>query len=112
MTNAGIERNLECTPYIYTLEYGTRQIKYHFSSHSTREKFIDMIDDNRREIYESLSNRFRMKFFISNDFCDVTLYRKLERRGFLIIVGEEEIRWLGQIEYNGRGVIVKREQPL
>lgn len=107
MTKSGVERDFVKSPYIVSLNYGVNEIDYIFSSPYAMEKFKNEYEINRKYIHESLTNRFRMKFYISDDFCDINLYRKIERRGFYIVVNGRAIEWLGNLEYDGQKVIAK-----
>lgn len=107
MTKSGIERDLKNSPYITTINYGKNCITYVFSSMTAKTKFEDQIEAYRKEVTESLTNRFRIKFFVGKDLSDVNLYRKIERRGFLIVVNGDDITWLGEVEYNGLNLCKK-----
>lgn len=107
MTSSGVERDLNVTPYVSVINYygdNKHSIAYAFSSKATQTKFEEEIYANREFINYSLHSRFRIKFHVGDDLCDLNLYRKLERRGFLIKLDGDEITWLGQVEYNGRQV--------
>lgn len=105
MTASGVERDLNVTPYVTIISYDeSHKIGYAFSSKTTQAKFEQEIESNREFIRYSLHSRFRVKFYVSNDLCDLNLYRKLERRGFLIKLDGDDVTWLGQVEYNGRQI--------
>lgn len=106
MTPSGVERDLYKSPYNITVDYSNgHSITYVFSTPYSKDRFEIQLEENRKAISESLTNRFRMKFYISDDFCDITLYRKIERRGFHIIRDGRVTEWLGKLEYNGQRVI-------
>lgn len=108
MTRSGVEWDLRKSPYATTISYrDDHAISFVFSSATVKARFDEAIEDNRSEIKDSLSNRFRIKFKIADDMCDLSLYRKLERRGFLIYVNGSVVEWLGNVEYNGRQVCLK-----
>lgn len=107
MTISGVERDLKVTPLTTVIEYGDRLVCYCFSSYTVQQKFEKELETHRAQIKESLTNRFRISFNVSDDFCDLDLYRRTERRGFLVRFGEDEVTWLGQVEYNGQRVIKK-----
>lgn len=108
MTPSGVERDLKKSPYTETLEYNGHMVTYIFSCSSALDKFRREYQENRRYIRNSLQNRFRMKFVIGDDLCDLTLYRKIERRGFRIEIDGRPYEWLGQIEYNGQKLTEKK----
>lgn len=102
MTSSGVEYNLDISPYRVEEAYPNgNRIVFIFSSHVGMRKFVDKHEENRKELNESLSNRFRMKFKLSPDFCDVQLYKKIERRGYLIHFNGRRIEWQGKLKYSG-----------
>lgn len=100
MTRNGIEINLSITPYRSVILYDNDQkIEYRFSSEFYKKKFDLEYGGNRYKINNSLSNRFNIP--IENTIlCDVVLYKKIEQRGFLIILDGEEL-WQDQIKLIG-----------
>ncbi len=77
-----------------------------FSSDLYKRKFEEKMMENRQRINESLSNRFG--FEIKNDLmCDVLLYKKIEKRGFLIKNNKEGFECLENIRLDGRNLIQK-----
>lgn len=107
MTSSGVERDLTVTPYLVDIKYPDKTMVYCFSSMNSKTLFERKIEEHRAEIKESLTNRFRILFSVSDDFCDLDLYRRIERRGFLVKMEGDNITWLGQVEYNGQRVIRK-----
>lgn len=107
MTKSGVERDLRRSPYTTNIMYGKKNVTFCFSSATCKMRFDEAIETNRKEISESLTARFKIKFHVADEFCDVTLYRKIERRGFLICMEGVEIKWLGELTYNGTEVIRK-----
>ena len=65
-------------------------ITYVFSSKLHKDKFIKRLEKNRKEINESLSNRFNIKLEI-DILADLVLYTRIEKRGFLILNDKGEI---------------------
>lgn len=86
-TRNGIYKNINYSTYTYN----TGQLTFVFSSEFYRRKFIDTYMNHRKQISESLSNRF--KFSIDVSFlADLVLYTKIEKRGFLLYTkGGEKI---------------------
>lgn len=107
MTKSGVERDLRRSPYVTNLMYGNKNVTFCFSSATCKMRFDEAIESNRKEIRESLTARFKIEFKVANEFCDITLYRKIERRGFLICMEGVEVKWLGELTYNGIEVIKK-----
>lgn len=102
MTKSGIEHDLSISPYVCIVDYGTKEYKYYFSSVAAMSRFESQMESNRRYIADTLERRFKMGFFISKDFCDVQLYKKIETRGFRINANGREITCLAGMSYNGR----------
>lgn len=101
MTKSGVEANLKISPYSYKIEYRSKTIEYHFSTARAMNRFGEMLESNRKFIMDSLENRFKVKFVIAKEFCDLILYRKLESRGFYILVNGRCYQWPGSLYYNG-----------
>lgn len=82
-------------------KFDTGKIIFYFSSENNLFKFKDKIIWHRNWMQESLSNRFNLN--IANDnLSDIVLYRKIEKRGFLIITERGEIiEWPNQIRLDG-----------
>lgn len=105
MTPSGIEYRLEISPYYVNVEYHNgNKIAFYFSSELGKRKFSQGLEENRQAIHESLTNRFRMKFKISPDFCDLQFYKRIERRGYLIIFNGVKMEWQGKLVYSGQKV--------
>lgn len=79
MTRAGVCYNFPKSPYKVTVN----GLTFVFSSQLHVEKFKDNLKENRDIINYSLSKRFG--FTVDVDIvADVVLYKKIEKRGFLI----------------------------
>lgn len=80
ITKNGICYDLSRSPYVCSVANWT----YYFSSPSHMNKFKSNISSNRDWLNDSMSRRF--KFTMSLDLlADLSLYRKIETRGFMII---------------------------
>lgn len=106
MTSSGIEHDLKVTPYVTKVMYGKNTYEFYFSSINGMKRFERDLEQNRIYINESLTRRFHMKFYVANAFCDVQLYKKIESRGFRIIINGSVVKWLGELEYNGKELIM------
>lgn len=104
MTRSGIEVNLKNSPYGVDINYGSRIIKYMFSGISSMTKFQNKIEENRQFLKESLTNRFKINFYLSDDFCDMILYKSIEKRAFLVYIDGRPIEWQGNLEYSGQRI--------
>lgn len=71
-----------------------------FSSQLHLDKFESRVKENRDIINYSLTKRFNIPVNVST-LADVVLYRKIETRGFLIEVEEEEIECQKSLRFDG-----------
>lgn len=101
MTRSGVEHKLDVTPYRVAITYGDRYIEYYFSTDNLRYKFENAYYQHRIDVKDSLERRFKMKFYIANEFCDINLYRRIESRGFRINIDGRVYEWPNLLEYNG-----------
>lgn len=86
-TRNGIYKNINYSTY----KYNTGQLTFVFSSEFYKRKFIEAYMNHRKQISESLSNRFKFSIDVSV-LADLVLYTKIEKRGFLIYTkGGEKI---------------------
>lgn len=96
MTVNGIEWNLEKSPYKVTIGKTT----YVFSSELYVKKFNERLKENRDILNYSLKRRFGINCNF-NDLADLLLYSKIEKRGFLVIIGGESIKCLNSTKLSG-----------
>lgn len=96
LTKCGVAYDLEISPYRVMVEGYT----YVFSSRMHLNKFKDKLNANRERINKSLTVRFNFPVAI-NVLCDVTLYERIESRGFLILTETGEKLWQNQYQLNG-----------
>jgi hypothetical protein len=91
LTRNNVAYNLNESPHQLEVPYDDREtLIYVFSSEFYKTNFYNRFLDNREKISESLSKRFG--FRVQNDLLsDLKLYTSIEKRGFLIIKGEEKI---------------------
>ena len=91
-------------------KFDTGKIEFYFSTELNLKKFRERIIENRKKINESLSNRFSLEI-VNENLSDIILYRKIEKRGFLIVNDRgEKIEWPNQIKLNGEKLIKKELQ--
>lgn len=104
LTRNNIAYDFKISPFIHNVEYENKSYRYVFSSELYKNKFIERIKENRETINSSLSNRFGFK--IKNDIlADLVLYRKIEKRGFLVFINEEELTCPENIILDGKNLI-------
>lgn len=90
LTRNNVAYNLNESPHRLEVPYDQQTLIYVFSSEFYKTNFYNRFLDNREKISESLSKRFG--FRVENDLlADLKLYTSIEKRGFLIIKGEDKI---------------------
>ena len=90
LTRNNVAYNLNESPHRLEVPYDQQALIYVFSSEFYKTNFYNRFLDNREKISESLSKRFG--FRVQNDLLsDLKLYTSIEKRGFLIIKGEDKI---------------------
>ena len=102
LTKRGIAYNLNISPHRLDVPYDVEGVTltFVFSSDLYRKKFYDRFLDNREQIGASLSKRFG--FQVESDMLsDVRLYSMIEKRGFLILKGEDKIVCRENIIFGG-----------
>lgn len=106
-TRNGVIYNLHNSDYKVKINYTTNYyIIYHFSSELYRGKFIERMEDNRKSINGSLSNRFGFEI-VCDPLCDIKLYSSIEKRGFLIKTNKEGFECLESLKLDGKSLITK-----
>ena len=106
LTRSKVAYNLGISPHRFETKYGNDDVTYVFSSDLYRRKFIERLIDNRFTINSSLTNRFGYNCSIDL-LCDLKLYSSIEKRGFLVIVNNEEIICQENITLGGQIVITR-----
>ena len=99
LTRGGVAYNFEASPFKLIVDYKDEEIEYVFSSQLYKDKFYEKYLDNREAINTSLSKRFNIEIE-ANKLADLQLYRKTEKRGFLIR-GKEEYKCLNNLKLDG-----------
>jgi hypothetical protein len=83
LTRSNVAYDLNISPHKHTVDYGDFTIMYVFSSDLYKRKFIEKIEEHRKTISDSLSNRFGF-MIVLNKLADIKLYTTIEKRGFLL----------------------------
>ena len=100
LTRSGIAYDLTKSPHRLTLNYENNEVKFVFSSELYKNIFLKKLEENRKKINESLSNRFGIN--IETDIlCDIKLYSMTEKRGFLLYLNREMTECLNIIKLDG-----------
>lgn len=100
LSRSKIAYDLNVSPHKFTMIYESEEITYIFSSKLYKDKFIEKLVKNRENINISLSNRFGFKISVDM-IADLKLYITTEKRGFLLLRGEDKIEWLEHIILDG-----------
>lgn len=80
LSKNGVCYNLPETPFIYEW----RGLRYHFSSASHRDKYVDNVRKKEMWINDSLSRRFKCTVDLPL-LADIQLYTQVESRGFYVV---------------------------
>lgn len=102
MTRDNICYNLKVSPYKFTI----LNITYFFTSEMHLQKFKDKIKENRKIINISLTKRFNINITF-NVLSDVMLYKKIETRGFLLMIENEYVECLELLKLDGEKLMKK-----
>ena len=107
LTRNNIAYDLHHSPYETRIKYkGSVDIRFRFSSELYTDKFHNRLEENRKLITDSLSKRFG--FNIKNQvLCDIVLYSKIEKRGFLLFINGVAVECLENITLDGLNPIIK-----
>ncbi len=106
LTRSNIAYDLNISPHKLDVVYPDEVITYVFSSEWYRQKFNDRIETHREKISESLSNRFG--FTIENNkLADLKLYSTIEKRGFLLLRGQDKVECLSGVVLDGHQLMSK-----
>lgn len=92
-------------------EYKSTQngLTFVFSSQLYKDKFESRVKENRDIINYSLTKRFGISIDVST-LADVVLYRKIEKRGFLIVAKEDKMQCVKHITYDGANLTLKNSR--
>lgn len=83
ITRNGVCYDLNISSYRHTVG----NLTFVFSSQLHLNKFKEKVKENRDIINYSLTKRFNFHIDVS-ELADIVLYRKIEKRGFLIVTSE------------------------
>lgn len=100
LTRSNIAHNLEISPHRYDVGYPSQTVQYVFSSELYRQKFIEQYESHRSKINDSLSNRFGFDVDCTS-LADLKLYTTIEKRGFLVLLDGEQVKYLEDITLSG-----------
>jgi hypothetical protein len=81
VTRYGVCYDLNVSPY----KFRVGNITYVFSSELYKSNFKEKFQTHREEMNNKLTKRYDIPVII-NTLCDIVLYKKVEKRGFLLLV--------------------------
>ena len=107
-TRGGIFHNLDKSTFTIKIFYDSDQdwMCFCFSSNMYLEKFKNRLSSNRESISKLLSQRYGFEI-INDKLCDIYLYSRIEKRGFLIKHPGGDYKWLSNIRLDGSNLTLK-----
>ncbi len=107
LTRSNIAHDLAISPHRVTIPYADNsKVTYIFSSALYASKFQEKREGKRKQIEESLQNRFG--FSIDAEvLADIRTYIEIEKRGFRLEKGDETFVCQDSIRLDGGKVISK-----
>lgn len=109
LTRNGITYDISKSPYTLCIKYDVSDLIYHFSSQLYLDKFKSKLEENRKNINDSLTKRFNFEI-TNNMLADLRLYTMIEKRGFFIVSGKEKFDCLSNIKLDGLELTTKNLQ--
>ena len=106
LTRSNIAYDLNISPHEMNVTYPDEVLTFIFSSDLYRQKFTSKLEENRKKINDSLSNRFGFRIE-NNKLADLKLYTTIEKRGFLIYKGQDKVECLSHITLDGNHLIMQ-----
>ena len=107
LSRANIAYDLTISPHHLRVFYEDQNLLHFvFSSELYKNNFEARMNENREKIQKSLSNRFGYEFKC-NILCDLVLYSKIEKRGFLVFYNGAPIECPDNITLDGNNLIMK-----
>lgn len=106
LTRNGVAYNLNLSPHVEVIEYENGEFSFIFSSDLYRRKFVEKRAAAKREVETIIFRRFGVKADLES-FSDVYLYKKIEKRGFLIYHNDKEATCLEDLNLHGQMTILK-----
>ena len=100
LTARGVCHDLKSSPYTFTRLKDGNEIIYHFSSKLHLDKFKNR-EQKHNENYTAFLNKKYSAIFDILLFSDLSLYRKIESRGFYIKINNKGVTCLNSIILSG-----------
>lgn len=96
----GVWYDLDASPYsVY--RHG---MTFKFSSSSHASRFRLLVSEREEKMGREMARRVGCESVDMSIPASIQLYRQLETRGFLIIIGEERVTCVGRLRLNGLDV--------
>ena len=111
LTTRGICHDLSESPYTFTRLKDGNEIIYCFSSKLHLEKFKAMEKKHNSDFNGFLNRKYKAIFDILL-FSDLSLYRKIESRGFYIKINNKGVTCLNSIILSGELVMSEKPEGL
>lgn len=103
LTRSKIAYDLNISPHVSIVSYDHTELKFVFSSALYQRNFSAKLEEHRKKINDSLSNRFG--FEVRNDvLADLRLYLTIEKRGFLIYQDGKKFECLNTLILDGQNL--------
>ena len=88
-TIRGVFHNLKESEYVVS----NKEITFFFSSETYLNKFLETYQEERKKLQERTKKELTHVNFNMNTLADITLYRTIEKRGFLARLKGVDMKW-------------------
>jgi hypothetical protein len=88
-TIRGVFHNLKESEYVVS----NKEITFFFSSETYLNKFLETYQDERKKLQERTKKELNHVNFNMDTLADITLYRIIEKRGFLARLKGVDMEW-------------------
>lgn len=109
MNRYGVHYDLDTSPF----SVWRHGMEFRFSSASHADRFRVMVSEREAKMGAELARRVGCRSVDMDIPACIQLYRQIETRGFLIIIGEERVTCAERLRLSGQGVrLTGSRQPL
>jgi hypothetical protein len=88
-TIRGVFHNLKESEYVVS----NKEITFFFSSETYLNKFLETYQEERKKLQERTKKELTHVNFNMNTLADITLYKTIEKRGFLARLKGVDMKW-------------------
>lgn len=106
LTRNNIAYDFNISPHIEVIRYGDREVEYVFSSDLYRRKFLERRKETRTSIEEFMLKKYDVNIEME-ELSDFYLYKKIEKRGFLIRMNDKEALWPEEVNFGNNKMTFK-----